>query len=66
MYSSFSTATPRVVCSAAMDELLLLWCMLEPESRYKLNKTFHFEFDNTAKQKYLGAFLSSKEYSKSL
>lgn len=32
MVSSFSTATPRVVSSAVIDELLLLWCMLEPEA----------------------------------
>lgn len=33
IFSIFSTATPRVVSSAVIDELLLLWCMLEPDAR---------------------------------
>lgn len=33
IFSIFSTATPRVVSSAVIDELLLLWCMLEPDTQ---------------------------------
>lgn len=40
MFSSFSTATPRVVSSAVMEELLVLRCMLGPDAGGQTVKTF--------------------------
>lgn len=50
IFSIFSTATPRVVSSAVIDELLLLWCMLEPDTRDQSVKTLgHGEKQTGAK-----------------
>lgn len=49
MFSSFSTATPRVVSSAVIDELLLLWCMLAPGTAEPAVKTWLDEWKKTKK-----------------
>lgn len=50
IFSSFSTATPRFLSSAVIDELLLLWCMLEPESRDQNTETSSQAINNKFEQ----------------